>query len=164
MTEARYPNRLDPRQQPAARAAQQPPAPPSAESAFDFEERLEPRHIKLEEGEIFTGTLCAIERITISGKWACRYRAEEFETREMVTFNGTYQIDSKLSPRDVGHIIEVRCEGTDKNVERNGNFMKKFRVRVSKQTAPGWASDGTPITDDDLPPFSDADVPASARK
>lgn len=161
MTETRYPNRLDPRQQPNARAAQ---APPPAESAFEFEERLEPKHIKLEEGEIFTGTLCGIERITINGKSACRYRAQEFESGEMVTFNGTYQIDSKLSPRDVGHIVELRCEGTDKNVGKNGNQMKIFRVRVSKQTAPGWANDGTPITDDDLPPFSDADVPASARK
>lgn len=154
---ARYPNRFDTQSQPPAKAA---PAGP----AFDFEERMEPKHIKLEEGEMLTAILTGVERITIGGKPASRYRAEDLETGEVVTFNGTYQIDSKLGPRDVGHVIELRCEGTDKNVAKNGNPMKLFRVRVSKQTAPGWANDGTPITDDDMPPFTDADVPASARR
>lgn len=132
--------------------------------AFDMEERLDPKHVKFADGEVFVGVLVAIERITIGGKAATRYRAQDVETDEMVTFNGTFQIDSKLRKTDVGHVIEIRNEGTDPNVSRNGNNMKIFRVRVSKQFAPGWAHDGTPITDDDLPPLSDADVPANARK
>lgn len=142
-TATRYPNRWDNRQQPQ-------PAQAGA-SPFEFEERLEPKHIKLEDGEVFTGILTGIERIAIAGKPAARYRAEELETGEVVTFNGTYQLDSKLSPRDIGHVVELRCEGTDPNVGKNGNHMKLFRVRVSKQTAPGWANDGTQITDDDIP-------------
>lgn len=144
----------------ATQAAQYPnryAAPQKKEAAHDklagmkFNERLDPKFIKFADGEFFAGVLVGIARKMISGKPACQYTAEDLDSGERVCFNGTYQIDSKLSPRDVGRIIQIRCEGEDPNVGKGGNHMKLFRVFVSEGMAPGWANDGTPITDDDIP-------------
>lgn len=127
-------------------------AAPAAD-AFEFEDRPEPSKIEFGDGEVFTGILTNIERVMIGEprKPAVRYSFEELETSKACFMNGTYQIDSKIRRHDVGHVIQIRYEGTDPNVSRNGNPMKKFTVRVSKNTAPGWANDGSQITDADIP-------------
>ncbi len=138
-TAANYPNRMavQPRQ------AEKP--------AFNMVERKDPRFVQFGDGEMITGVLVSIERIKVNDKPASRYTVEDLDTKELCAFLGTFQIDAKLRPVDVGHVIEVRCEGTDSNVGRNGNSMKLFKVLVSDRTAPGWAYDGTPITNDDIP-------------
>lgn len=80
-----------------------------------------------------------------------RYTFAELESGGSYFTIGTYQLDSKIRPMDRGHVIEIRYLGVDESVGRQGNKMKVYGIRVSKRTAPGWAHDGTPITDDDLP-------------
>ncbi len=62
---------------------------------------------------------------------------------------GTYDLNAKISRADVGKYCEVTYLGDDKDVGRNGNQMKKFKVEFE---ADGKKfSDGSTITDDDLP-------------
>lgn len=121
--------------------------------AFEFEDRPDPRKIEFGDGEVFTGILTAIDRVMVGQpqKPAVKYSFEEIETSEACILIGTYQIDSKIRRHDVGHVIQIRFEGADPNVSRNGNPMKRFSVKVSKRPAPGWAGDGTQITDADIP-------------
>lgn len=125
-----------------------------ADALGGFEERLDPKKLEFGEGEVFTGILTNVERVMVGSpvpKPAIRYTFLDFETNESYFLIGTYQIDSKIRKSDLGHVVIIRYEGADQSVSRNGNSMKKFSVQVSKRTAPGWASDGTPITDSDLP-------------
>ncbi len=71
------------------------------------------------------------------GKPATRYTVKDAETGEPVFFFGTYQLDSKLRVSDVGHYVNITCEGADQAAGRNGNAMKLFKVLISKETAPG---------------------------
>lgn len=119
--------------------------------AFNMVERKDPRFVQFGDGESVTGVLVNVERIKVNDKMASRYTVEELESKELLSFLGTFQIDSKLRVADVGHLIDVRCEGTDPKVTKSGNAMKLFKVLVSDRTAPGWAHDGTLITDDDIP-------------
>lgn len=135
----------------AARNTSPAPAQAPAADAFDFEERTEPRFLQFGDGETVTGILASIERIAVKDKQVTRYTVQDLESGELVSFLGTYQIDTKIRRGDMGHVVDIRCEGSHPDVKRNGNAMKMFRVRVSKRTAPGWAQDGTQITDDDLP-------------
>ena len=69
-----------------------------------------------------------------------RYTVEEGVVRgggfvpggSTVAFLGVYAIDSALRTSDIGHFIAIRYEGEDTNVGRNGNNMKKFSIRVSR--------------------------------
>jgi hypothetical protein len=129
--------------------------------AFEMEERKEPELIKFADGEVVEGELIAIERILVGEerKPAVRYVLRDIDTNGLVAFIGVHQINQKLRPEDRGHFVSVRYEGEDKTVSRNGNAMKLFKVRVSKQKvsilAPGKASIDplaeTEITDDYIP-------------
>ncbi len=142
-TPANYANRFN---QPRTQTAAAEPAKP----AFNMVERKDPKHIQFGDGETVTGILVGIERIPMNGKNVCRYTVEELESGEILAFLGTYQIDSKLRLADVGHVVTVRCEGASKEVSKNGNAMKLFKVAVSDRKAPGWAHDGTEITESDI--------------
>jgi hypothetical protein len=137
---------LEPRK--PAQAAQTDPM-----AALNMEERKDPKFIKFGDGEVIQGVLVTLERIMVGNppKPATRYTVLELTSQEPVSFLGTYQLDSKLRQSDIGHVIDVRCLGVDKNVSRNGNAMIMFSVKVSSRPAPGWANDGTPITDSDFP-------------
>lgn len=117
-------------------------------------ERPDPKFVQFAEGEMIEGILLSIETIRVGQppKNASKYTVEEWDTGEVLQFLGTYQIDTKLRPQDLGHKIWVKCEGSDSNVTRNGRPMKLFRVGVSDQAVPGFALDGSRITDEDLPP------------
>jgi hypothetical protein len=146
---ANYPNRY----------AQQPSKPASEAvtgAAMNFSERKDPQKYEFGDGVMLQGTLTNVERVQVRDqknglqKSANRYTVQEVESGEPVFFFGTHQLDTKLRPSDVGHVIVVTCEGEDKSVSRNGNAMKIFKVMVSDRKAPGWASDGTPITAEDV--------------
>lgn len=117
-------------------------------NALNMEERLEPRFVKFGDGETVAGVLISIEVAQVNGKSAARYTVEDLDSGERTCFLGTAQINSKLRKSDVGHAIEVRCEGTDKSVIKNGNAMKLFRVKVSKEKV---SDDSLLITDADIP-------------
>lgn len=120
------------------------------ESPFNMQERKEPTLIKFGDGEQVRGVLVAVDQVEVKGKRVNQYVIEDMDSKERASFLGTYQIDVKLRRSDVGHVVQVVCTGEDRNVQRNGNAMKTFRVLVSDRKAPGWANDGTPITDDDI--------------
>jgi hypothetical protein len=122
-----------------------------AKPAFNMIERKDPKFVQFGDGETVSGILVGIEKIDVGGKPAARYTVQDLESKEMVSFLGTYQINAKLRREDVGHVVDVRCEGSDPKVARNGKPMKLFKVLVSERTAPGYAHDGTQITDDDIP-------------
>lgn len=141
MTAANYPNRL----------ANQPA--PKTGNSFEMEERKDPTFVQFGDGETLTGVLVNIERIEVSKKQVSRFTLADVETSELSSFLGTYQLDSKIRRSDLGHVLEVRCEGKDPKVTKNGNAMKLFRVRVSNRKVQEVQAleDGTYITDDDLP-------------
>lgn len=145
---------LDRKTRPPQSVQQQTEAQHQGDPWGGFEDRPDPVKIDLGEGEVFTGVLTSIERRMVGNppKPAVRYSFIEMESSKAYFMIGTYQIDSKLRPSDVGHLVMIRFEGVDTSVGRNGNNMKRFGVRVSKRSAPGWTHDGSPITDDDLPP------------
>lgn len=107
-------------------------------------------------GANLLGILTAVSKVSIrdqrsnASKVVTRYNVQDDE-REMVFFFGSVQLDELLRPSDVGHYVNITCTGEDKTANRNGNAMKIFDVQVSQETAPGWAHDGTPITDKDVP-------------
>jgi hypothetical protein len=125
--------------------------------AFNLKERKDPTFVKFADGECVEGVFVkkTMQPTKSEGRtnMTARYTVQDITTGEMTEFLGTYQINSKLSPRDLGHYIAVRCEGEDKNVTRNGNSMKIFKVMVSEAIVPGWVADGSQITDEDLPTF-----------
>jgi hypothetical protein len=131
-----------------------------------WEKRLQPRKFDFADGVNLVGVITDVERRTLKDqktgvlKPAVRYTVREIENiatltyaAEPVFFFGTYQIDNAIRTTDVGHFVSITCTGEDKGAGRGGNAMKLFDVNVSKETAPGYANDGTPITEDDLPPM-----------
>ncbi len=120
-------------------------------AAFSMKERKEPTFVQFADGEMLAGVLVRIDRTQVSNgngakAPANRYTVRDLESGEMYSFLGTYQIDTKLNVADIGHVIEVRNEGTNPNVQRNGNAMKVFAVRVSEQPF-----NPATITDNDIP-------------
>lgn len=113
-----------------------------------MEERKEPRLVKFADGEALSGVLIGIESIEVNKKKVSRFVVQDLESGELCSFLGTAQINSKLRTTDLGHAIEVRCEGTDPNVTKNGNAMKLFRVKVSREKV---GADSLLITDADIP-------------
>jgi hypothetical protein len=122
--------------------------------SLNMVERKEPTLISFAEGESVQGVLLAIERIEIEKKPVVRYTVRDVDTRELSSFLGTYQINAKIHPEDVGHIIDVRYEGEDRSVVRNGNALRRFKVLISDVPAARigvcTAEDVTFITNDDV--------------
>jgi|GEM_PF-2525299 len=128
---------------------------------FEMEERKEPELVKFAEGEVIEGELIRVDSILVGEEKnrVALYTVRDLDTGKLCCFRGLYQIDRKLRLQDRGHFIQVRYEGEDKTVIRNGNAMKMFHVRVSKQKVSEMTSGkgsvdplaGTEITDDDIP-------------
>jgi hypothetical protein len=125
------------------------PAAP-VDNSNPMEERKEPTFVKFSDGEVVTGVLIRIERIEIMKKACTRYTVRDYDD-ELYSFIGTYQIDAKLKSSDLFHKVEIRCEGEDPAVTRNGNAMKIFKVLVSKNPAKGAPRVNPEITDEDIP-------------
>ena len=113
----------------------------------------EPRLVQFNTGDVVDGTLIGIEKAKIKDK---ETGVEKVAVKYIIVqpdgvtvfFWGTHQLNQKLRLDHVGHLISIRCEGTDTMVVRNGNPMKVFKVLVSKEKA----------KDSDLY-ISDADIP-----
>jgi hypothetical protein len=116
-----------------------------------MEERKEPRFVQFDKGSFVEGVLLSIQSIRISEKPAVRYTVKQ-DDQEDVSFIGTYQINSKLRVRDVGHRISVICEGEDPSIRRGDNCMKLFGVKVSRERVLAASPTSDPgITDADIP-------------
>ena len=107
------------------------------------DERKEPDFIKFDKpGFLVAGRLLRVDSIAVDEgrSRASRYTVEEGVVRggdfvpggSTVAFLGVYAIDSALRTSDIGHFIAIKYEGEDSNVGRNGNNMKKFNIRVSR--------------------------------
>jgi hypothetical protein len=64
---------------------------------------------------------------------------------------GTWDITSKLSRSDVGKFVVIVFTGVNKNIVKNGNPMREFKVGVEQKKSPAEFADGTKITDEDIP-------------
>ena len=125
-------------------------------TAFNMQERKDPDFVSFNDGDTVSGVLLSIERIQVGKEGqpkqaANRYTIQDIEDGRLYSFLGTHQLDTKLFMKDIGHVIDVRCEGTDPNVMRNGNAMKRFKVLVSNVPYNGKKTeDGTYITNEDI--------------
>jgi len=131
----------------------------------EWEERKQPKKFDFQHGVCLVAILTKVERIKVRDrktnerKPVNRYTAQPVSEAgghpapegDPVFFFGSVQIDNVLRPTDAGHLVSITCTGEDKESGRNGNPMKTFQIFVDKNPAPGWADDGTPITDDDFP-------------
>ena len=123
---------------------------------MNWEDRKMPEKFDFAEGVVLVGVLIDISARQLKDpRTGVLKRTNQYTVKEQdgdtVFFFGTYQIDAQMRPADIGHYVSIVCMGEDKNVERGGNAMKVFQIKVSKETAPGWAANGTPITDEDIP-------------
>jgi hypothetical protein len=116
-----------------------------------MEERTEPRFVQFgTAGECVDGILRRIEKIEINGKRVVRFVVED-PSGEYLAFLGTADLLNKLRTDDVGKRIDVRYEGEDQNIRKNGNAMKRFKVRVEKIIATATREHPFAITDEDVP-------------
>lgn len=127
-------------------------------AGYTMIERKEPEFIQFADGETLTGVLTDIERITVGEKKqsAIRYTVRDIDNHNLYCFLGTHVINQRLKREDLGHVIELRCEGDDTSVQREGRAMKRFKILVSDvpyaQAARGnKLEDGTYISDSDIP-------------
>lgn len=130
---------------------------------IEMERREAPKLFRFErKGDVLEGVMCGRERITVQGKPVMRYTFWIGE-KEFVTVLGTADIITKLRKDDVGHLVRIEYYGDDASVTKNGNAMRVFNVDVSTHPVEQMlkpandgahgesVSDGTGITDDDLP-------------
>ncbi len=121
---------------------------------MEMEERREPELIKFVEGECVEGILLNIVKVNVGEppKPVTKFIVDR-GNGDLCSFLGSYEIVSKLKMEDRGHLVSVRFEGEDKNVTRNGNSLKRFKVLVSKKPvlAGKALSDSALITDADIP-------------
>jgi hypothetical protein len=115
-------------------------------------ERTEPKFVQFSPGELVEGVLISIKPISVQqegGKAqtkALKYTVDDHGT--LYAFLGTYQINEKLRPSDLGHAVSVRYEGESATVTRNGKGMREFTVAVSDEKVSEAALF---ITDSDIP-------------
>lgn len=126
-------------------------------AAFNMRERTEPEFVQFAPGEVLEGVLVNVDAIEVGKekKRTLRFTVRDLDDKKLRSFLGTYDISTKLTVKDIGHVVSVRYEGDDQNVRRNGNAMKRFKVLVSDNVyAPAKGNkleDGTYITDADIP-------------
>lgn len=111
------------------------------------------------EGEVIDGILIRVDPIMIKDKKTFQpKRVSQYTFQrtsgDVVKMLGTYDIDSKVMPGDVGRFVEIVYVGENREVKRGNNFMKVFRVQVEDKPAANAGNkfnDGTEITDEDIP-------------
>lgn len=90
------------------------------------------------QGQMAVGVLISIEPTLVKGKEALEYL---FQTEEGARFTclGTNDLNKKLHPGLIGHMIEIRYESDDASFQKPGQSPAKvFRVQASKEKEPGF--------------------------
>lgn len=130
-------------------------------TGIEMKEQREPKFISfgkdgLREGEILEGVFLRIDSIVNKeGKKMPRLVFVEGEIHggrfessgDQFAFLATYDLAQKLRTDHIGHFVQIRYEGEDRSVGREGNAMKRFKVAVS--TAQFITERG--ISDADIP-------------
>jgi hypothetical protein len=115
-------------------------------AALTWDVREDAQLIKWEKGDVIEGVLLGIVKKTLDNKPALEYKVDA--AGKLVKFWGAYQLNEKLRPSDVGHAVMISYIGEDTGVGRNGNKMRVFEVKVSKELV---ADTSLYITNDDFP-------------
>jgi len=126
-----------------------------------METREEPRFINFATGDTLEGELLSVEEIAVKEKRAVRYTLKEPDRDIWVCFLGTHMLNSKLRLSDVGHYVQITCEGEDTTVKRGENCMKVFDVKVSREKVHAGLFKPTEPKPESSDPasISDADIP-----
>jgi hypothetical protein len=89
-------------------------------------------------GQLAAGVLISIEPTLVKGKEALEYLFQT-DSGERFTCLGTNDLNKKLHPGHIGHMVEIRYDSDDNSFQKPGqSAMKVFRVQVSKDKEPGF--------------------------
>jgi hypothetical protein len=77
-------------------------------------------------GQSLRGRLIEIDPVEISQRPALRYVIHEEEEDRCYSLLGTVDLNNKIRRSDVGRILEIRYEGSEKR--NGGNPIKRFRI------------------------------------
>jgi len=89
-------------------------------------------------GQNVSGVLISIEPALVKGKEALEYL---FQTEGGARFTclGTNDLNKKLHPGQIGHMVDIRYESDDASFQKPGqSAMKVFKVLVAKEKEPGF--------------------------
>jgi hypothetical protein len=89
-------------------------------------------------GQTVEGVLISIEPVEIKGKPAIEYLFVR-ENGDRFTCLGTNDLNKKLHPGQIGHMLAIRYESDDASFQKQGQSpMKVFKVLVGKEKEPGF--------------------------
>jgi hypothetical protein len=116
-----------------------------ATQAVPLKPRREMQEVKAPEQFQFTklgqkveGILVSIEPTLVKGKEAIEYLFQ-VEGGGRFTCLGTNDLNKKLHPGHIGHMVEVRYESDDASFQKPGqNAMKVFKVLIAKEKESGF--------------------------
>jgi hypothetical protein len=114
-------------------------------TGVEMKEQKEPKFISfgkdgVREGSTIEGVFLRIDSVTNrESKKMPRLVFAEGEIQEgrfdptgdQFAFLATYDLAQKLRMDHVGHFVQIRYEGEDHAIGREGNLLKRFRVSVS---------------------------------
>jgi hypothetical protein len=128
------------------------PVPLSSRPARVMKEREAPILFEFKApGDFLEGELLSFDKIKITDR-----ETKQLKTVIQYTFAcgdktvkclGTYDLNTKLRPSDVGLWVEI----TFKDVDAHKNNMRIFSVKIEEKPKSAAFSDGTQITDEDIP-------------
>jgi hypothetical protein len=126
--------------------------PQTAEQGWSRAEA--PTMIKFEKpGQEICGKLFAVILVEVGDKKVVQY-VIDFDGKRF-TFLGTYDLVQKIGRQHVGCELRIKYLGDDEKIQRRGNSLKVFDVlfRGDPKKVPqgGSFTDGSPITDEDIP-------------
>jgi hypothetical protein len=113
------------------------PAAVSTTRRREMQESKAPEQFQFtKQGQIASGVLLSIEPTLVKGKEALEYLFQA-EGGGRFTCLGTNDLNKKLYPGQIGHMIEIRYESDDSSFQKPGqSAMKVFKVLVSKEKEP----------------------------
>jgi hypothetical protein len=90
------------------------------------------------QGQSVDGVLISIEPTEVKGKPAIEYMFVK-ENGERLTCLGTNDLNKKIHPGHIGHMMQIRYETDDTSFQKPGqSAMKVFKVLVGKDKEPGF--------------------------
>ena len=88
------------------------------------------------QGEMAVGILLSIEPVEIKGKQAIEYMFARVNG-DRFTCLGTNDLNKKIQPGHIGHLMRIRYEADDNSFQKQGqNPMKVFKVSVKAEKEP----------------------------
>jgi len=85
------------------------------------------------QGQMAVGVLLSIEPTMVKGKDALEYLFQT-DNGDRFTCLGTNDLNKKLHPGLIGHLIEIRYETDDTSFQQPGHSPAKvFKVQASKE-------------------------------